>query len=125
MGLGQDSFRPIVGAARTTGRSGFAFLQASCKIGVMALDPSNPPIWLRKLHVAAEQISPSDYAPTPEDGILRGCRLSDALHEWSAACADALGLAPLPPPPPFDNPLSSHSAPAIDPSESQDDRAFP
>jgi hypothetical protein len=71
----------------------------------MALDPANPPIWLRKLHVAAEQISPGDYAETPEEGILRGCRLSDAIREWSLACAEALGRAPLPPRPPFDNPF--------------------
>lgn len=71
----------------------------------MALDPDNPPIWLRKLHVAAAQISPSDYATTPEAGILECCRLSDAMRGWSKACAQALGLSPLPCPLPFDNPF--------------------
>jgi hypothetical protein len=44
----------------------------------MPIDPDDPPIWLRKLHVSAAQISPSDYPATPEDGILEVCRLSDA-----------------------------------------------
>jgi len=71
----------------------------------MALDPDNPPIWLRKLHVTAAQISTDDYAATPEKGILECCRLSDAIQRWSKACAQALGLSPLPPRPPFDNPF--------------------
>jgi len=71
----------------------------------MAFDPDNPPIWLRKLYVAAAQISPSDYATTPEEGILECCRLSDAMRRWSKACAQALGFSPLPPRPPFDNPF--------------------
>jgi hypothetical protein len=71
----------------------------------MALDPDHPPIWLRKLHVAAEQISPDDYAQTPEEGILMGCRLSDAVRVWSLACAQALGFSSLPPRPPLDNPF--------------------
>jgi hypothetical protein len=58
----------------------------------MALDPANPPIWLRKLHLMAAQIDPSDYAPTPEEGILRVCRLSDDMYMLSKAFADALGL---------------------------------
>lgn len=45
---------------------------------LMALDPANPPIWLRKLHVTAAQIDPTDYPATPEEGILLCCRLSDA-----------------------------------------------
>ncbi|HJT19116.1 MAG TPA: hypothetical protein VJ746_01520 [Nitrospira sp.] len=69
----------------------------------MALDPANPPIWLRKLHVSAAQISPYDYSATPEEGILQCCRLSDAMQAWSKACAQALGFSPLPPPPPFEN----------------------
>ncbi len=44
----------------------------------MAFDPANPPIWLRKLHVTAAQISPDDYPASPEEGILLCCRLSDA-----------------------------------------------
>lgn len=71
----------------------------------MAFDPRNPPIWLRKLHVSAAQISPSDYATTPEEGILECCRLSDAMRRWSKACAQAMGFSPLPPRPPFDNPF--------------------
>jgi hypothetical protein len=71
----------------------------------MAFDPANPPIWLRKLHVTAAQISSHDYAVTPAEGILECCRLSDAMQRWSKACAQALGLAPLPPRPPFDNPF--------------------
>lgn len=71
----------------------------------MAFDPANPPIWLRKLHVSAAQISPSDYAATPEEGIVECCRLSDAMHRWSKACAQALSLSPLPSRPPFDNPF--------------------
>jgi hypothetical protein len=72
---------------------------------IMALDPANPPIWLRKLHVTAAQISPTDYPSTPEEGILLCCRLSDTMRTWSQACAHALGLPPLPPRPPFDNPF--------------------
>lgn len=71
----------------------------------MAFDPNNPPIWLRKLHVSAAQISSQDYAITPEEGILECCRLSDAIRRWSNVCTHALGLSPLPPPPPFDNPF--------------------
>ncbi|MBL8039657.1 MAG: hypothetical protein JNN16_19365 [Nitrospira sp.] len=71
----------------------------------MAFDPANPPIWLRKLHVSAAQISSHDYAATPEQGIVECCRLSDAMQRWSKACAQALGLSPLPVPPPFDNPF--------------------
>ena len=72
----------------------------------MAFDPANPPIWLRKLHVTAAQIDPSDYAPTPEEGILRLCRLSDEMCLLSQAFADALGFAPYQPPDPFVNPFS-------------------
>lgn len=71
----------------------------------MAFDPANPPIWLRKLHVAAAQISSYDYAATPEEGILECCCLSDAMQRWSKACAQALGLSPLSCRPPFDNPF--------------------
>ena len=81
----------------------------------MAFDPANPPIWLRKLHVSAAQISPTDYPLTPEEGILLCCRLSDAVRAWSQACAQALGIPLLAPPPPFENPfhLNAHSdAPA-------------
>ena len=71
----------------------------------MPFDPANPPLWLRKLHVTATRITPDDYPGTPEEGILLCCRLSDAMQAWSKACTDALGLTPLPPPPPFDNPF--------------------
>ena len=71
----------------------------------MAFDPANPPIWLRKLHVSAAQISPTDYPLTPEEGILLCCRLSDAAQAWSKACARALALPPLPPRLPFENPF--------------------
>ncbi|THJ22063.1 MAG: hypothetical protein CAF45_010715 [Nitrospira sp. CG24E] len=44
----------------------------------MPIDPDDPPIWLRKLHMTAAQIDPSDYPATPAEGILQVCRLSDA-----------------------------------------------
>ena len=44
----------------------------------MPIDPDDPPIWLRKLHVSAAQLSPGDYPATPAEGILQVCRLSDA-----------------------------------------------
>lgn len=51
----------------------------------MPIDPDDPPIWLRKLHVSAAQLSPSDYPATPEEGMLQVCRLSDAaLAIWKA-----------------------------------------
>jgi hypothetical protein len=56
----------------------------------MAFDPANPPIWLRKLHVSAAQISPTDYAATPEEGILTVCRLSSAQHRWMSALRGAV-----------------------------------
>lgn len=56
----------------------------------MAFDPANPPIWLRKLHVSAAQISPSDYPPTPEEGLLLVCQLSDAHLGLAKAFAAAL-----------------------------------
>jgi hypothetical protein len=74
----------------------------------MAFDPANPPIWLRKLHVSAAQISPTDYAATPEEGILLCCRLSDSMRRWSEAFAQVLGHPPLPPHPPLDNPFRFH-----------------
>jgi hypothetical protein len=70
----------------------------------MAFDPGNPPIWLRKLHVTAAQIDPGDYAPTPEEGILRVCRLSDAHQILAKAFADAL----------FPFPISSEEDPPAD-----------
>ncbi|WHZ15048.1 MAG: hypothetical protein OJF52_001889 [Nitrospira sp.] len=64
----------------------------------MALNPVNPPIWLRNLHVTAAQISPDDYPATPKEGILQGCELSDLAHRVSAACRRAFnfGLFPKP-----------------------------
>jgi hypothetical protein len=56
----------------------------------VALDPANPPIWLRKLHVSAAQISPSEYPPTPEEGMLLVCQLSDAHLVLAKAFATAL-----------------------------------
>jgi len=56
----------------------------------MALDPANPPIWLRKLHVSAAQIDPTDYPATPEEGILLCCRLSDSHLALAKAFAAAL-----------------------------------
>jgi len=77
---------------------------------VMGIDPTNPPIWLRNLHVTAAQITPSDYPATPEEGILTVCQLSDAHHELSLAFARALGHEPVPPQPPFENPFRSEPA---------------
>jgi hypothetical protein len=87
----------------------------------MSFDPANPPIWLRKLHVSAAQISPTDYPPTPEEGILMGCRLSDAIRDWSRACAQALGFPCLPPRPPFDNPFRLNPLPDRPDSEPRKD----
>lgn len=69
----------------------------------MAFDPANPPIWLRKLHVTAAQIDPSDYAPTPEEGILQVCRLSDMHQILSKAFAEALFPTPADPDPHSDD----------------------
>lgn len=55
----------------------------------MALDPDHPPIWLRKLHVTAQQLVPSDYAASPEEGMLMVCRLSDAQMAWVKAFSRA------------------------------------
>ncbi len=55
----------------------------------MPFDPADPPIWLRKLHVSAAQIHPSDYPATPEEGILLVCRLSDAQLALQQAFAQA------------------------------------
>ena len=38
--------------------------------GVMPIEPGDPPIWLRKLPIRAEQISPCDDLATPTEGIL-------------------------------------------------------
>ncbi len=58
----------------------------------MPIDPDDPPIWLRKLHVSAAQISPSDYPTTPAEGILAVCRLSDEVLALSKAFQKALDL---------------------------------
>lgn len=56
----------------------------------MAFDPDNPPIWLRKLHVSAAQINPTDYSVSAVDGILAVCRLSTAQHRWMSALRGAV-----------------------------------
>ena len=56
----------------------------------MALDPANPPIWLRKLHVSAAQINPLDYPVSSVEGILAVCRLSNAQHRWMLALRGAV-----------------------------------
>ena len=56
----------------------------------MAFDPDHPPIWLRKLHVSAAQINPTDYPASAMEGILAVCRLSTAQHRWIAALRGAL-----------------------------------
>lgn len=89
--------------ARSNAPAIFAFPYGCCTIDGMALDPANPPIWLRKLHVTAAQLTPDQYAPSPEEGILLCCRLSDSVREWSQACAQALKIPPLPPRLPLDN----------------------
>jgi hypothetical protein len=68
----------------------------------MPIDPDDPPIWLRKLHVSAAQISPADYPATPEEGILQVCRLSDTHRVFERAMKQALGHDPMPLPQPFD-----------------------
>ena len=67
----------------------------------MPIDPDDPPIWLRKLHITAAQINPSDYPATPAEGILQVCRLSDAHRALERAMKLALGQPPSPPLPPF------------------------
>ena len=61
----------------------------------MALDPANPPIWLRKLHVTAAQCTPDEYPASPEEGILLCCRLSDEHLALAKAFAAALYPHPL------------------------------
>lgn len=56
----------------------------------MAFDPANPPIWLRKLHVSAAQISPTDYPASAVEGILTVGRLSTAQHRWMSALRGAV-----------------------------------
>lgn len=56
----------------------------------MAFDPNNPPIWLRKLHVTAAQINPTDYPASAAEGILAVCHLSDAQHRWISALRGAV-----------------------------------
>ncbi len=56
----------------------------------MPIDPDDPPIWLRKLHMSAAQISPTDYPAPPEEGILTVCRLSDEVLALSKAFQRAL-----------------------------------
>lgn len=85
----------------------------------MPIDPDDPPIWLRKLHVSAAQLSPCDYPATPEEGILQVCRLSDAHRALERAMKQALGLDPSPLHPPLQPlavPLSSR--PSVDVGQS-------
>jgi len=56
----------------------------------MPIDPDDPPIWLRKLHVSAVQINPTDYPATQVEGILQVCRLSDAALALSKAFSKSL-----------------------------------
>lgn len=56
----------------------------------MAFDPANPPIWLRKLHVSAAQINPTDYPASAAEGVLAVCRLSSAQQRWISAMRGAL-----------------------------------
>jgi hypothetical protein len=71
----------------------------------MRFDAKNPPVWLRKLHVSAVQVSPRNYAAGPEEGIRLCCSLSDNVHAWSVACARALVHSPISPAPPLDHPF--------------------
>ena len=89
----------------------------------MALDPLHPPIWLRKLHVSAQQISPDDYAQTPGEGLIRGCEFSDAALQLSAGCAAALGSGCLPPRAPFENPFRLNDIITHLPTEQRSDCA--
>jgi hypothetical protein len=56
----------------------------------MAFDPVTPPIWLRKLHVSAAQINPTDYPASAVEGILAVCRLSNAQHRWISTLRGAV-----------------------------------
>ena len=60
----------------------------------MPIDPDDPPIWLRKLHVTAAQIGPSDYPATPAEGILEVCRLSDAQLALTKAFEQSMRAKP-------------------------------
>jgi hypothetical protein len=60
----------------------------------MPIDPEDPPIWLRKLHVTAAQIDPSDYPTTPAEGILQVCRLSDAQLALTKAFKQSIRTKP-------------------------------
>jgi hypothetical protein len=55
----------------------------------MPIDPDDPPIWLRKLHVSAAQLSSDEYPATPAEGILQVCRLSNAQRKLIKAFRDS------------------------------------
>ena len=57
----------------------------------MPIDPDNPPIWLRKLHITAKQLTPDDYPATPAEGILKVCRLSHAQRTLIQAFNNSRG----------------------------------
>jgi len=57
----------------------------------MPIDPDDPPIWLRKLHVTAKQLSSDEYPATSAEGILQVCRLSNAQHKLIQAFRDSHG----------------------------------
>jgi hypothetical protein len=71
----------------------------------MRFDAKNPPVWLRKLHVSAVQVSARTYAAGPNEGIRLCCSLSDDVHAWSLACARALTLSSMSPPATLDHPF--------------------
>jgi hypothetical protein len=60
----------------------------------MPIDPDDLPIWLRKLHVTAAQIDPSDYPATSAEGILQVCRLSDAQLALTKAFKQSMRAKP-------------------------------
>jgi hypothetical protein len=57
----------------------------------MPIDPDDPPIWLRKLHVTAKQLSSDEYPATPAEGILQVCRLSSAQRKLMRAFNNSHG----------------------------------
>jgi hypothetical protein len=57
----------------------------------MPIDPDDPPIWLRKLHVTAKQLIPDEYPATPAEGILQVCRLSNAQRRLMKAFSNPPG----------------------------------
>ncbi|HEY5932826.1 MAG TPA: hypothetical protein VIT63_07905 [Nitrospira sp.] len=86
------SIRTTPTNAGSSPREGTGLCLSPCLLynRLMAFDPANPPIWLRKLHVTAAQINPTDYPSSAVEGILAVCRLSNAQYRWISALRGAV-----------------------------------